>query len=97
VTDDLVVETEASEPPVFSEIAPHYHAAIMALGATHQERAHRLGVSVRQVHYYLDGDLFPSVRVLKRVPEVELAFMQDFPAIAQIIDRRKSARKSEAA
>lgn len=73
-------------------IAPNYHEALMALGATHKERARRLGVSVRQVHYYLDGELFPSVRVLKRVPEVESAFMQDYPAISEIIERRRGAQ-----
>jgi hypothetical protein len=96
VTDDLVFETATGDPPAFSEMAPRYHAALMALGTTHLERARRLGVSLRQVHYYLDGELFPSVRVLKRVPEVEAAFMQDFPAISEIIDRRKAAKKAKA-
>lgn len=44
--------------------------AIRNLAPTHAQRAKKLGVSVRMVIWYLDGTHTPSLKVLRRVPEL---------------------------
>lgn len=90
-----MMTTEETVP--FSQIAPTYHAALMALGQSHQERAVVLGVSTRQVIAYLQGDAFPQAHVLKRVAELDAAFTADLAAILPLIRRREGPKTKSAA
>lgn len=85
-------------PVTLQDVAPAYHAALLALGATHTERAARMGVSVRSMIAYLRGDTFPQAHVLKRVPELDQAFTQDLDGILQLIrGREENQRPSKSA
>lgn len=81
----------------FSEIAPNYHAALMALGATNEERARRLGVSDRSIVSYLNGSAFPAAHILKLVPELDAAYTADFRSILPLVKRREGPKSERRA
>lgn len=56
---------------------PHFCRALRALAPTHEKRAERLGVSVRSIIYYLQGESIPHLRIIEPIPELRRALGLD--------------------
>jgi hypothetical protein len=75
----------------FAELAPDYYAALLALGATDNERMQRLGVTRKAFQAYKQGRAFPRPHRLKMVPELDAAYTKNLDAIVAHVNRKPIA------
>lgn len=66
---------------------PHFRAALLQLGPTNEERAARLGVSLRSLYLYLRGDILPPVEKIKQFPELDEALTLDIRPISKAAEQ----------